>query len=960
MSFLAQLRQQQPEVHEGLKLCYLIETIGISDFICIRLFLAELKLEQLIEIIKPYKLQISHLLHPPTFISQKDCELLQLFVANDNWQQGKNNELVGKIGDDCLKKMIDTNRCYWKCKGQAWKKISMKSRVSVQPTWQVSINGRYQLKWQAELDIGRVLLLKYNNEKIIFLHESSNSISLTKKDLTKDAYEKIKQIKSDIPIEEIENFLLQNEQQWRQLKLPLPKMLAEYSEASQINPVLLLANHHDSKHGTGGKLELFFRYVGEQYCFVVSPEECEEKHQYWNGRQVCFLKRNKVEENKCYQMLTSIVDEFLSLKDKCQWYAKEKLIWYDFFTDSVSALKNKGFDFRIESNFLFHYVVSEQWEVEICKKENNKVSLELYAEIENKKISLNSLLRQLQVFNREHAVEDATLTLSDGRLLLLPADGFNGLMSELADIFINNGKFELSPGQVSRLFNIKQQLPESTNWKGAVELLDLATSLYETPQVIEKVLSGVNAELRPYQWLGVCWLQHLKKCGVNGLLADDMGLGKTLQTLAHLSLEKTENNLIKPALIVAPTSLIHNWAAEISRFTPHLNYKVMHGEKRKHAWKKLNSYHVILTSYQLILNDLEYWKAQSLSWMILDEAQQIKNTKTLISQAIRQIKSDFRLCLSGTPVENHLGELWSLLDFLMPDCLGSLSEFKHYFQKPIEADANEERMGQLQLRISPFMLRRTKEQVASDLPPKTEIYQSISLNEEQLSFYEKQKQIEYCELEKNIQDNDNAGQRQILLLTALLKLRQVCCDPALLKRPDIKSAKRIHCISMVKELVSENRKILIFSQFTKMLDLLASDLDDIKISYLQLTGQSRNRQQIVDKFQQGQSSVFLISLKAGGVGLNLTQADTVIHFDPWWNSAAEQQATDRAHRIGQGNPVFVYKLIAENTIEEKIALLQQRKAQLSQHINRQAQLSGEQFALKLEDLMNIWQQEISK
>jgi SNF2 family DNA or RNA helicase len=293
----------------------------------------------------------------------------------------------------------------------------------------------------------------------------------------------------------------------------------------------------------------------------------------------------------------------------------------------------------------------------------------------------------------------------------------------------------------------------------------------------------------------------------------------------------------------------------------------------------------------------------------------------------------------------------------MPGCLGSRKQFKNNYQKPIEQDGDSDQLQQLLARIAPFMLRRQKNQVARDLPAKTEINQTIRLDEAQQAFYQRVKSSAWLEMQQQLSEQDVGGQRQILLLTALLKLRQACCDPRLLNEYSVRSAKREHCIEMIGELVAENRAILVFSQFTGMLDLLAEDLQARQVDFLKLTGKTRNRAELVKNFQQGQASVFLISLKAGGVGLNLTRADTVIHYDPWWNSAAEQQATDRAHRIGQDKPVFVYKLIAENTIEEKIAQLQQRKAVLSQHVNQQAQVSGKEFALKLEDLLNLWQEE---
>ncbi len=313
------------------------------------------------------------------------------------------------------------------------------------------------------------------------------------------------------------------------------------------------------------------------------------------------------------------------------------------------------------------------------------------------------------------------------------------------------------------------------------------------------------------------------------------------------------------------------------------------------------------------------------------------------------------MCLSGTPVENHLGELWSIIDFLMPGCLGSAKHFRNYFQKTIENDGNERRFQILLDRIAPFMLRRSKDQIAEDLPPKTEIVQTIPLNDDQKALYDQLKTNTWNDMQSQLDKQDNQKKGHIIVLNALMKLRQACCDPALLGETTIKSAKREYCLEILEELEAENRSILVFSQFTSMLELLAESLQEMDIPYLMLTGKTKNRQNLVDKFQNGDAPIFLISLKAGGTGLNLTRADTIIHYDPWWNQAAEQQATDRAHRIGQEKPVFVYKLITENTIEEKIAQMQQRKLVLSQHVNQQAQLSGETFAMGLEEMLNLWQ-----
>jgi SNF2 family DNA or RNA helicase len=701
-----------------------------------------------------------------------------------------------------------------------------------------------------------------------------------------------------------------------------------------------------------------FRYSSESYCACIPFSAELDVHDYWDGAHFNRLARNREQETRFHQRLLPFMDQFEASGRHGVWSSEEDSCWQQLLTKSRPELEREGFQFSLAPGFRRHFVVADRWRLEVGDAETGFLSVNLLLETNGGIVNLFDLLGQLRALNRRQSGDDSVLALADGRLLLLPTQKLHGIMEELGDLLANQaGTLRLPLSQISRLEGLRRQLPESTQQCGAVAHLEYATSLHQTPAMLGRILDGVEAELRSYQWLGVCWLQHLKRHRVNGLLADDMGLGKTLQTLAHLSLERQQGQLKAPALIVAPTSLLHNWAAEIRRFTPHLRYKIVHGARRRQWWGKLQDYDILISSYPLIVNDLCRWQEQALSWLILDEAQQIKNSRTLVSQALRQIACEFRICLSGTPVQNHLGELWSILDFLMPGCLGDYVDFRRYYKNPIEQEANEARMAQLQARIAPFLLRRTKDQVATDLPAKTEICQYISLNEDQRVFYEEQKSAVKLALQEQLTETAGKGQRQVLLLTALLKLRQTCCDPKLLGAFDVSSAKREHCIKMIGEMVEEKRAILLFSQFTSMLDLLARDLDNLDIRYLKLTGQSRGREKLVEAFQRGDAPVFLISLKAGGVGLNLTRADTVIHFDPWWNQAVELQATDRAHRIGQDKPVFVYRLISENTIEERITELQQHKAQISRHINHQAQISGQQFAIKLEDLMVLWQQE---
>ncbi len=472
-------------------------------------------------------------------------------------------------------------------------------------------------------------------------------------------------------------------------------------------------------------------------------------------------------------------------------------------------------------------------------------------------------------------------------------------------------------------------LDDGVIWKGSKEILELSRKL-KNFKGIKKVKppKALTATLRDYQQEGLNWLGFLHEFKFAGILADDMGLGKTIQTLAHLSRLKEKNRLKKPALIVMPTSLIANWKNEIKRFTPNLSVLSLHGNDRAERFKEIKNNDILLTTYALIVRDKEKFDKFKFSYIVLDEAQKIKNPKTKMAVAIKEFKSEYRLALSGTPVENHLGELWSIFSFLMPGFLDNLSFFKSYYQNPIEKEHDFGRQELLNRRIKPFMIRRTKELVASELPSKTEIVKYTQFENKQSILYES---IRVAMEEKVRQAVESKGlaSSHITILDALLKLRQVCCDPSLLKLKEAQkvkeSAKLELFLDLVDELLAEDRKILVFSQFTSMLSIIEEKIKLKKISYTKLTGSTIKREEAIGEFTNGKADIFLISLKAGGVGLNLTEADTVIHYDPWWNPAVENQATDRAHRIGQTKKVFVYKLIVENTIEQKILELQKKK-----------------------------------
>ncbi|HEY5581523.1 MAG TPA: DEAD/DEAH box helicase, partial [Rhodoferax sp.] len=519
----------------------------------------------------------------------------------------------------------------------------------------------------------------------------------------------------------------------------------------------------------------------------------------------------------------------------------------------------------------------------------------------------------------------------------LPTDALKPWMAALLELVGDRSHdFSGESLKLSRLDAMRTtaSLGEGAVWDGAQALRKLVKQLSGHTELPEVPLpASVQASLRPYQQQGVNWLQFLRQYNLGGILADDMGLGKTLQTLVHIQVEKDAGRLKHPALIVAPVSLMGNWQREAARFCPDLRSLVLHGKDRHELADSMHEHDIVITPYSLLERDRERWLKTRWHIVVLDEAQNIKNASTQAAQVASQLRARQRLCLSGTPMENHLGEIWSLFHFLMPGFLGSQKKFQDLFRTPIEKQGNPERLQQLRARVTPFMLRRTKALVAGELPPKIETVMRVELTGKQADLYETIR----LGMEKSVRealDTKGMAKSQITILDALLKLRQVCCDPHLVTLAAAKkvnnSAKLERLMDMLPEMLAEGRRILLFSQFTSMLKLIEAELEKRNIPWVKLTGQSQKRDALIEQFTSGAVPLFLISLKAGGVGLNLPQADTVIHYDPWWNPAVENQATDRAHRIGQTQSVWVVKLVAQGTIEERILGLQERKAALAE------------------------------
>ena len=466
---------------------------------------------------------------------------------------------------------------------------------------------------------------------------------------------------------------------------------------------------------------------------------------------------------------------------------------------------------------------------------------------------------------------------------------------------------------------------------------------------------GVKAEFREYQTRGFGWLWFLYQYGLNGILADDMGLGKTLQALALLQKAK-EKNKKAPNLVICPTSVVFNWENEIEKFAPGLSCLKLSGTERKDLFKEIPKYDIVITSYALIRRDIAKLKKHEFRYVILDESQNIKNADSITAQSVKQLNCRHKLALSGTPIENKLEELWSVFDFLMPGFLFDKSEFNYRYVTPIMEREDKTVEKRLKSQIYPFILRRMKRDVAKDLPDKIENVAYCELTPEQKDFYLEVMDSTREELFKSIEEKGIEKSR-MSIFSALLRLRQICCHPRLYDKENVKGIKESGKFEqlkvMLEEIISEGHRVLLFSQFVDMLDIIKEWLTKEGIKHEYLTGSTKDRQEVVERFNSDPTiPIFLISLKAGGTGLNLTGADYVIHYDPWWNPAVEDQATDRAYRIGQTKKVFVYRMITKGTVEEKIQKLKSRKRDLVDSVISVDRNIGK--SLTYEDLKDIF------
>ncbi len=673
------------------------------------------------------------------------------------------------------------------------------------------------------------------------------------------------------------------------------------------------------------------------------------------------------------------------------WSLAEESHFADFWAEAVPRLQAQGWSIVVQPGFAHQSVAVDAWKLvidpatgaeqgrELAEPLGARVQalaslrqppregswmLSLGIEVEGETLDLAPLLADLLRRDSRWLKAEEIAAIDDESLIALRAPGgrridaraapLKAIVGAMVDLLTDphrgdaHGPLQLSTWEAHRLEALRASLADTQaaragahgRWQlqGEAGLAALAQRLRMagSPPPVSPP-QGLGLELRGYQLQGVAWLQYLREHRLAGILADDMGLGKTAQVLAHLLIEQQAGRLDAPSLVVLPTSLIANWQAEAARIAPSLRVLTLQGSRRSREFTRIADHDVVFTTYPLLWRDIETLSKQPWHLLILDEAQMVKNAGSRAASALRRLQSRHRLCVTGTPLENHLGELWAHFDFLMPGFLGDSRTFTRVWRRPIETNGETLRAQLLAQRVRPFILRRRKEDVATELPPKTEMIRRVQLQGQQRALYESVRVAADEDVRKVLKRKSFAGS-QIAILDALLKLRQVCCDPHLVKGRNtpatMERAKMEWLRDMLPELVDEGRRVLVFSQFTEMLTLVEAELAALELPFLSLTGDTAvsKRGDVVRQFQAKAVPILLLSLKAGGVGLNLTAADTVIHLDPWWNPAVERQATDRAHRIGQDQPVFVYKLVVEGSIEERMLALQERKAALAEGV----------------------------
>jgi superfamily II DNA or RNA helicase len=870
--------------------------------------------------------------------------------------------ISGSTGYLAISRLLETGRLFWN--NLENRPLTNGEERSCQFVWQENEEGYYRLNIKIASE-AKLLL----TDPPLYLDTSQGTIGpLTDCQFTHEQLKKILTIPL-IPAEYVTQFSekLIMEHPDFQLPPPQPISITELNGLSP-RPQLSLFGLQDQ-----GRYQHFMALTFGYDDWSIPPTADKEYMILKNDEGIFRLQRNLQQESSAVELITALgfspsmhpeTKQLIFFSPGDRSIMDSALRWNQFIQKSITELEEKNWLITIEPSFQLNFQEAGNWDAEIEETGNNWFEMRFNIVIEGKSIPLLPLIMQvLEEFDPEQLPETVTIPLTEYNYLSLPGAKLKPFLDILYELFdsstqTDNGALRMSRFDAVNVAELEAHNDGLFSLHGGAALRELGQKLKNFAGIQDaSPPDNLNTELRHYQQQGLNWLQFLREYKLNGILADDMGLGKTVQTLAHLLLEKEAGRMTSPCLIIAPTSLMSNWRREAERFTPDLRVLILQGPERNQYFDKLEAYDLILTTYPLLPRDEEQLLKYNYHFLVLDEAQIVKNPRAKAARIIRKIDASHRLCLTGTPMENHLGELWSQFDFLMPGFLGNQQQFKKIYRTPIEKHADMQQRGRLAKRIAPFMLRRTKQEVEKELPPKTEIIRSVPLYAKQAALYESIR----LSMEKKVRNTiakKGLSRSHITILDALLKLRQTCCDPRTLtlkQAQNIKeSAKLDLLMEMLPEQLEEGRRILLFSQFTRMLALIETELLKRNITYSKLTGQTRNRDEAIERFRSGAADVFLISLKAGGVGLNLTEADTVIHYDPWWNPAAEAQATDRAHRIGQDKPVFIYKLITEETVEEKILALQEKKRALANGVYRKTE-QDQAFNLSADDLNSLFE-----
>ena len=674
------------------------------------------------------------------------------------------------------------------------------------------------------------------------------------------------------------------------------------------------------------KASLDFEYDGVRVPYSKSSSD---KIQYVTVKKpdedlIYWVKRNLKHENEAYAMLLAC--KFVPMQTNNLALEKETAIdFYNYYLKQAG----EGWKFEEKDDMSFFKLMENPFKlcakIDFSDEQPDSFDISIYGQAGDEIIDFDEIYDTIQSGEKYARIRSLGFVEYPAQNIYSMMRSFNSF-----DVYRNpDNRFTVKTyraGLINELKNLNVELILSDRFKTFWEQM----STFSTSEDLT-LPEGINAEFREYQMKGFGWLWFMYKYGLNGILADDMGLGKTLQALTVLQKAKEEDGPM-PTLVIAPTTVVFNWESEIQKFAPTLSCLKLQGGERKQFFKKIPEYDVVITSYALLRRDIAKLKDINFRYVILDESQNIKNATSQTAQAVKQLNSQHKLALSGTPIENKLEELWSVFDFLMPGFLFSMADFNSRYVNPIMERQDKIVEKRLKLQIYPFILRRMKRDVAKDLPDKVENIAYCELTDEQRDFYLQVLDSTKEELFKSIEQNGLEKSR-LSIFSALLRMRQICCHPKLYDKDNVKniisSGKFEKLKVMLEEIISEKHRILLFSQFVDMLDIVKAWLDKSGIKYEYLTGKTKDRQGAVERFNNDPTiPIFLISLKAGGTGLNLTGADYVIHYDPWWNPAVEDQATDRAYRIGQTKKVFVYRLITKNTVEEKIQKLKMVKRNL--------------------------------